>query len=73
MWELLEEQGMTADQLMEKLEAIDLGDGSADGQVRQLAADCRSCGSKVAAGLSKCQFCGADVRREDDHPMDQIG
>ena len=72
MWELLEEQGMTAEQLVEKLEAMDLADGTADGQIRQTPIDCPTCESKVAPGLPKCQFCGAAIVRDDDHPLDQV-
>ena len=72
MWELLEEQGMTPEQLVEKLEAMDLVDGEADGQMRQAPIDCPACDSKVAPGLAKCQFCGVAIPRDDDHPLDQV-
>jgi len=72
MWALLEEQGMTAEQLAAKIEEIDLRDGVADGRVTQRPADCPACGSKIAAGLSRCQFCGQDVSREDEDPMAQL-
>ena len=72
MWELLEEQGMTPEQLVAKIEAIDMGDGTADGQLRQAAIDCPKCDSKVAPGLSKCQFCGAEILRDHEHPLDQV-
>ena len=72
MWELLEEQGMTVDQLMEKLDAIDVADGVDDDRVTALAVDCPECDSKVAPGLPRCQFCGADVMRDPEHPMGQL-
>lgn len=48
MWALLEEQGYTAEQLIAKLEELDLADGEIDGKVTQQALDCPSCQSKVA-------------------------
>ena len=72
MWALMEEQGLTADQLIEKLEAIDMSDGQLDGQVRQSIVECSSCQSKVAPGLTNCQFCGAAVARGDEHPLGDV-
>lgn len=66
MWALLEEGGVTAEQLMAKLEELDMTDGVADGKVRPRPVDCPSCDSKVPAGLTKCQYCGADIVRDDD-------
>jgi len=72
MWALLEGQGLTADQLIAKLEEIDLVDGVVDDQIRPRVVDCPSCHSKVAVGLQACQFCGAQVRNEVGHPLSQI-
>lgn len=72
MWSLLEEQGMTAEQLAAKLEEIDLQDGVADGRVTQQPVVCPSCDSRVPAGLTRCQFCGTEVGTGDSHPLGQI-
>ena len=72
MWSLLEEQGLTTDQLLAKMEELDLMDGVEDGQMKRGAVDCPSCDSKVAPGLSRCQFCGAEVAPLDDHPLGQV-
>lgn len=72
MWALLEENGYTAEQLIAKIEAIDLADGIPDGRLTTGAVDCPSCDSKVAAGLDRCQFCGAVVRVEDPNPLGEI-
>ncbi len=72
MWALMEEQGLTAEQLAAKIEEIDLRDGVADGRVTQRPVDCPSCDSKVAAGLSRCQFCGAQLVDDAGHPLGQI-
>lgn len=73
MWAVMEEQGVTAEQLMAKIENIDLEDGVADGRITQRPANCPSCDAKVAAGLTNCQYCGATVSpAADSHPLDQI-
>ena len=71
MWALLEEQGFTNQQLLAKLEELDLSDGTADGRVHHGPVPCPSCDSKVPPGLSKCQYCGAEIPG-DDHPLAQI-
>lgn len=72
MWSLLEEQGMTADQLMDRIEQIQAEDikAAADGVPK--AARCRSCDSMVAIGLAKCQICGAQMETRDRDPLDLI-
>jgi hypothetical protein len=72
LWALMEEQGMTAEQLTAKIEEIDLADGVADGKMTQRPTQCPSCQAKVAVGLTNCQYCGASVTGSGDHPLDQI-
>lgn len=72
MWALMEEQGLTADQLIAKVNEIDMKDGEMDGVARPKPADCPSCGSKVAPGLHACQFCGASVAASNEDPLSQI-
>ncbi|MFZ0013543.1 MAG: hypothetical protein WAL25_05440, partial [Acidimicrobiia bacterium] len=66
------EQGLTTEQLMAKLEELDARDGVTDGRMTSMPTPCVSCGSKVPADLTKCQFCGAEVPNVDDHPLGQI-
>ena len=65
MWSLLEEQGLTDEQLIAKIQELDLADGITDGRLTVSPTDCLSCGSKVAPGLAACQFCGTPVPTED--------
>ena len=58
MWSLLEESGYTADQLMERIEALDAGDGQVDGHSAKSAGRCQECRAVLGRGLSNCQFCG---------------
>jgi hypothetical protein len=71
MWALLEEQGLTNDQLLAKLEELDHSDGTPDGRVKKEPAACPSCEAKVPAGLAACQYCGTAVP-VDEHPLGQI-
>ena len=72
MWALMEEQGMTAEQLMAKIDEIDVQDGTDDGQVKSQVVECPSCQSKVAPNLRNCQLCGTEVRPGNGHPLGQI-
>lgn len=72
MWSLLEEGGYAADQLKDRIAEIDNADGQADGKRTAQVAQCRACGSKVAAGLVACQFCGTRVAGEPPNPIQAI-
>jgi hypothetical protein len=72
MWALLEEGGVTTEQLLAKLEELDMQDGVADGKVTLGPVDCPSCDSRVAPGLTRCQFCGADIDISDNHPLGHL-
>ncbi len=61
MWSLLEEQGLTEEQLHERIRALDEADGVPDGKMTPQPTTCRSCAAKVGAGLAACQFCGTAV------------
>ncbi len=61
MWALMEEQGLTEDELLAKIDELDRSDGSADGIARGVPSECSDCGSKVAPGLPRCQICGSEV------------
>jgi hypothetical protein len=61
MWSLLEEQGMTEEQLQQRIGEMDESDGVTDGKMTPLPTVCRQCGAKVSAGLTACQFCGNEV------------
>lgn len=66
MWALLCEKGLTDEELAAKLVELDELDGVADGRRTPAPADCLACGSKVAAGLTACQFCGEPLPAEPD-------
>ena len=58
--ELLNEQGITKTQIMNKIEEIDLRDGKADGKLSQPTV-CPDCGHKISKRRSNCFYCGARV------------
>ncbi len=69
---LLEEQGITPERLMAKIDELDLQDGVDDERLRDLIVECPSCQSKVAPGLRNCQLCGTEVRADTGHPLANI-
>ena len=72
MCALMEEQGLTSEQLMAKIDELDLQDGVDDGLVRGSVVECPSCQSKVAPGLRACQLCGTEVRPDTGHPLGHV-
>jgi hypothetical protein len=58
LWSLLRDQGYTDEQLVERIERIDLSDGWLDGRHvhREMCIDCGA-----AMTTAQCQFCGARV------------
>ena len=72
MWALMEEQGLTSEQLLAKIEELDLQDGVDDDQVRDKLVECPSCQSKVAPNLRACQLCGTEVRPDTGHPLSHV-
>jgi hypothetical protein len=61
MWSLLEEQGLTEEQLAARVKELDEADGKADGKFTKAPVTCPKCQAKVSAGLPACQFCGTSV------------
>jgi hypothetical protein len=61
MWEMLEENGYSKDQLFKKIERIDLKDGKRDGKIAAIVTYCDDCGRKVNTRHMNCFYCGARV------------
>ena len=66
MWSLLEDAGYTDEQLVERIEQIDVSDGAADGKRKPEATICVNCEAKVPGGFPACQFCGTPVAGASD-------
>jgi hypothetical protein len=69
MWSLLEEQGLTSDQLMDRIEEIHAEMERVRNDGIPEAVRCTNCDSMVARGLSNCQICGEQVRGNEPDPL----
>jgi hypothetical protein len=61
VWSMLKDDGHTDEELAARIAEIDNSDGVADGRRTAPPATCRSCGSKVMAGIPRCQTCGTET------------
>jgi len=60
MWELLEERGFDSNDLIKKIEEIDLRDGVVDGKITKLT-HCPECKHKLGKRHNECFWCGASI------------
>jgi hypothetical protein len=59
MWSLLQQNsGMTDDEPLSKIEAIDLSDGRLDGKVRRTVKTCLKCHRPMSSRHQRCIYCG---------------
>jgi hypothetical protein len=59
MWELLRERtNLSSDQIIAKIQEVDLRDGAQDGKMGRKVFTCKSCGQKVSSSHRKCIYCG---------------
>ena len=72
MWSLLEDTGLTDDDLAARIRALDEADGVADGKMTPQASTCRNCGAAVPGELTACQFCGTEVEGSAPDPFHAI-
>jgi len=71
LWEILaESRGLSDEYLMNKVNEIDLRDGTLDGKIRAAIKKCPSCGRTLSQSRDTCLYCGA----RDTHasPFDRI-
>jgi rRNA maturation endonuclease Nob1 len=65
MWELLRDRSkLTEDDLIAKVNEIDLRDGREDGKMRTGGAPCPNCERIVNKRHERCMYCGEDVGKE---------
>jgi hypothetical protein len=72
MWSLLEENGYTAEQLLDRIEEIELQRKTEAEDGIPAASRCRKCDSMVAKGLPNCQYCGEPMAGVGRHPLSEI-
>jgi len=69
LWSLLQEKtGLTEQDLLDRVQEIDLADGQADGKARKPPAECAQCGRMMSARHKQCIYCGTE--RQDYSAFD---
>lgn len=64
MWELLSDKlGVTEQELMAKIEEIDLRDGKLDGKIARVTQDCPDCRRVNNGKRVRCLYCGTALPR----------
>jgi len=65
LWTLMRDKlGVTDEQLISRINDIDLSDGKLDGKVRKAAVACPKCHRQVGARFAKCMYCGQPVPKD---------
>lgn len=60
LWELLRDRTeLTEDDLLAKVEEVDLRDGRADGKISKTVKKCPKCGRTMSPRHKQCLYCGA--------------
>ena len=63
LWEIVQEHSpVSKDQLMSKMEEIDMRDGVRDGRMTPDTKSCAKCGRKTSRRRQNCLYCGAGRR-----------
>jgi len=61
LWSLLQEKtGLTEQDLMDRVQQVDLADGQLDGKARKPLARCPKCDRVMSPRHKRCLYCGAD-------------
>ncbi len=65
MWELLRDStDLTEDDLIAKVQDLDLQDGKADGRLNKTVADCPQCGRPNHPSRDTCLYCNAPLPKD---------
>jgi len=65
MWSLLRDKfGVTDEELLNRLNELDLSDGQLDGKVRKPAVACPKCGRTIARRNPTCMYCGQPIMQD---------
>lgn len=61
MWSLIQDKtGVTEEDLLQRVRALDLMDGVADGKATRTVSRCQSCQRVMSPRHRKCLYCGQD-------------
>lgn len=61
---LMETTGLTEDAILDRINEVDLRDGSQDGKMKPTPLTCPACNRTVGLGRVKCQYCGETAASE---------
>jgi len=65
MWSLLRDKlGVTDLELVDRINEIDLSDGTLDGKVRKTPVTCPKCQRTIARRFKRCVYCGQPVMHD---------
>jgi len=65
MWELLKETTeLNEEDLVKRMDEIDLRDGTPDGKIGTQVIECPECKRPVSSARDSCMYCGADIDRK---------
>lgn len=62
MWTILRDKlGVTDQELVDRINEIDLSDGKLDGKVRKTAVACPTCKRTIGSRFPQCMYCGQPI------------
>ena len=65
MWSLLRDKvGVTDEDLVQRINDIDLSDGTLDGKVRKTPVSCPKCSRTIARRMPQCMYCGQPIMHD---------
>lgn len=65
MWSLLQDKtNLTEEDLLQRVQMLDLMDGTADGKATRTVQKCHKCGRTMSPKHRKCLYCGASETHE---------
>lgn len=65
MWTILREKlDLTDEDLIDRINEVDMSDGKLDGKVRREPVSCPKCGRAMSRRFPKCMYCGQAVQHE---------
>ena len=65
LWTIMRDKlGVPEEELVNRVNEIDLSDGKLDGKVRRTAVQCRKCGKKVARRFQRCMYCATPIETD---------
>ena len=62
MWSIMRDKlGVGEEELVDRINEIDLSDGRLDGKVRKTAVSCPKCNRTISPRFPKCMYCGQPI------------